>query len=581
MDLVVKSDGAPPVWTHFLLTSLQMKVKVTDTANETKEVPLAKAVNEFRWVMPNNTHEFDLIIEAAFAFEGRSYPLLRIVQRFGVDKDTNTGAIVGLKTLRWQKMSPDQTAGLAKGSPQVHPLLSVAAAQAMVTLKIAFVDITNLFLDMHGNTPWFRALELLKRTPRTIRVLASLRGHPLVWYVVIPQSVVALQELKPVVLYYPADYGGIAYDNTLAGLKSTAHDTSVDRVQCGGETLVSFLAKPLSDDDYDAGLDKFVEMRDKFKKRQGRNPPAFHHYREVLSYHASGNTLVPDYWDVPFGFETAIAEHKRILLIPQINGGQGGVAIQAGLKELVASALTMIYTQGNHLTCDTITIGKLILACYSQSGGNVFTAASKNATDLQAIVCLEPQYMNAHLKGEDKTLLLGKKVIPLLISQGVKVAIVGRHKDGWETKYLPERVAINDLIVFPDDPNYFLLNYPDAKKPYDPNASPILARRYSRLLKNKADTVAKGLVGGTFGDRDPDSALAEEKVEKIIEKHRAAAMNDETLVKTVFTASYNADTSGGYYTHNFIIASGQEMDGASIRTFFNQVLKEIDKPPRP
>ena len=575
MDLIVKSEGTTPVWNHFLLTGMQVRVKVTDNANRISDVSVPKSANEFRWAIPDTTTAFDLIIEAALTFEGRNYQLLRIIQTFGTE--TSEGHISRLMTMRWQKMSPEQTAGLAKGSPQLHPLLQFSPNDATVTLSLAFVDITKLFLDIHFDTPWFQALELLKGTARTIRVLASLRGHPLIWYVVIPQSAAAEAELKPVLLYYPADYGGIAYENNLAGIKSVAHNTSVGNIQCGGETLVSFLTKSLSDEECDAKLDKFVEMRNKFKRRQGRNPPPLHHYREVLSYHVSGGSLVPDYWDVPFGFETAISENKRILLIPQINGGQGGVAINAGLKDLIASALLMIYAQGTTLTYETVTVGKPILVCYSQSGGNAFTAASRNAADLQGLACFEPQYMNKHLQGEDKSLLLGKDVIPVLVRQGVKVKVVGRHKDGWEHKYLPEGVPDSDRLALPDDAHYSLLNYPDPSKSYDPNASPVLARRYSRLLKNKSDRVIQGLISGALGDVDTESAAAEEQVEKIIDKHRAAGLTDERLVKTVFVGSYNVDDSGGYFTHNFIIASGQEMrpDGSAIRTFFNQVLASI------
>lgn len=576
MDLIIRSEGSSaPVWNHFLLTDLQVKVRVIGNANQVTEGSMAKSGSEFRWPIPETAVMLDLVIEAVFRFEGRTYPLLRIIQTFAME--TSDGHITRLMPLRWQKVSPDATVGLAKGSPQLHPLLRLTPNEGVITLNLAFVDITKLFLDIHGDTPWHRALELLKGTERSIRVLALLRGHPLIWYVVIPQSVAQEQELRPVVLYYPADYGGISYDYSLSGIKSPSHSTSVGNIQSGGETLVSFLTKPLSDEAYDAKLEAFIAIRERFKRRQGRNPPRLHHYREVLSYHASGDTLVPDYWNVPFGFEAAISEHKKILLIPQINGADGGVAIQAGLKDLIASALLMIYAQGNILVYSTVSIAKLILVCYSQSGGNVFTAASRNSAGIKALVCLEPQYMNKHLKGEDKSLLLGKDVIPSLLRQGVKVAIVGRHKDGWEHKYLPERVNAADLVVLPDDSHYFLLNYPEQSKAYDPGSSPVLVRRYSRLLKNKSDPVIKGLLSGTIGDFDTESALAEERVEQLIEKYRRAGLNDERLVKSVFVGSYNVDDSGGYFTHNFIIASGQEMmpDGAAIRTFFNLALARI------
>jgi hypothetical protein len=577
MDLTVKSEtGAAPVWNHFLLTGLEVRVRITDSTNHISEQSVPKSGSEFRWTVPDTTVAFDLVIQAALRFEGRDYKLLRIVQTFATE--VSGGHVTRLMPLRWQKMTPDQTTGLAKGSPPLHPLLRVSPnLPVVVTLALAFVDITSLFLDVHGDTPWYRTLELLRGTARTLRVLASLRGQPLIWYVVIPQAAAAIPELKPMLLYYAADYGGIDYADSLAGIKSPNHNTSVGDVQCGGETLVSFLTKPISDDEYDAKLDAFVAMRERFEKRQGRNPPPLQHFRSILSYHTVNATLVPDYWNVPFGFEAVIAEHKKILLIPQINGGNGGIAIKEGLKDLIASALSLIYAQGNALSYETMTVANPILVCYSQSGGNAFTAANRNVANLQGLVCFEPQYMNKHLDGEDKSLLLGKKVIPVLLAQSIKVAIIGRHKDGWEQTYLPERVNAGEMIVLPDDAHYFLLKYPEPSKPYDPNASPVLARRYSRLLKNKADRVIKGLISGALGDVDTKSAVVEERVEKVIDKYRADGLDDQRLIKAVFVSSYNVDGRGGWFTHNFIISSGQEMmaDGTTIRTFFNQVLAGI------
>lgn len=124
--------------------------------------------------------------------------------------------------------------------------------------------------------------------------------------------------------------------------------------------------------------------------------------------------------------------------------------------------------------------------------------------------------MNAYLKGEDKSLILGKEVIPLLLRDGRKIAIIGRRKHGWETKYLPFGVKPDSLILLPDDANYFLLDYPDPSKPYDPYRSSVLARRYSRLLKGKDDPVLDIILGSEGSDIDIDSVKQELKIEDII-----------------------------------------------------------------
>jgi hypothetical protein len=396
--------------------------------------------------------------------------------------------------------------------------------------------------------------------------------------VVIPDSVANQSDLQPNLLYFPADYGGISYvADRIEGITTPNHNTSIGKIQCGGETLFSFLTNPVSDEQYNANLQSYLSLTKRFEKRAGRNPPPLHHFREVLSYHITGGNLVPDFWDVPFGFEQALSDKRQILFIPQVNNGDAGIAIRDHLKDLVKSAIFLIYSQGNTLTQETISVNNLILTCYSQSGGNVFTAAGRNPSDIKALICFEPQYMNRYLDREDKSLMLGKDVIPLLIRQGIKVVIAGRHKQGWEGKYLPIRFDPAQLILLPDDAHYAILDYPDSSKPYDPNASPVLARRYSRLLKNTADPVISAMLSAESGAIDFASAEEEAKIEEIIGKYRKAGFTDEKMIKTVFTSNYNIDVSGGFYTHNLIVSSGQDLNanGSSILRYFNQALNLI------
>jgi hypothetical protein len=164
-----------------------------------------------------------------------------------------------------------------------------------------------------------------------------------------------------------------------------------------------------------------------------------------------------------------------------------------------------------------------------------------------------------------------------LIKQGSKVAVVGRHKQGWEAKYLPLRLDPAQLILLPDDAHYSILDYPNGSKPFDPNASHVWARRYSRLLKNTADPVINAMLSQESGTIDFASATEEARIEEVIAKYRKAGFNDEKMIKTVFTSNYNVDDSGGYYTHNFIVSSGQALagDGSSVFRFFHQALSLI------
>ena len=332
-----------------------------------------------------------------------------------------------------------------------------------------------------------------------------------------------------------------------------------------------FLTNPIADSDYEDKLERYLQLTKRFEKRAGDSLPPLHHFREVLAYYPSGGTLRPGFWDVPFGFEQALTDRKQILVIPQLNGGQGGIAILAGLKALVQNAVWLIYSQGNTLTYDTLLpVKQLILTCYSESGGNAFTASSKNLADIRALICFEAQYMNQALKKENKNLTLGKQVIPLLLKQSSKVAILGRHKQGWESKYMPQQVDPSGLILLPDEANYGLLEYPP--RAYD-STSLILKRRYSRLLKNAGDPIINKMLTQETGVIDYASAISEAKVDEIIGKFRKMGFTDEKLIKTVFTANFNVDDHGGFFTHNIAISSGQELPDEDLSLSFDILIR--------
>ncbi|PFP69927.1 hypothetical protein COK07_29460 [Bacillus thuringiensis] len=584
MEVVVNSQNTTAlIWDHFLLKETEVKINKYTISGPPVSEMMHKTRNGFRLEIEDSIVAIDVSLSTIFRHNGKEYPILKIIQRFNVKKDGMRA--IGLVPTQWQKISPNQVKGISKLSSQAHPLLRVEGG--VVTVAIEFVDITQLFFDIHGDTPWFSALELLKGTRRTVRVLAALQGHPFIWYVVIPDSVAANKELQPHLLYYPVDYGGISYpSDKVEGITTPIHNTTIGDIQCSGEMLFMFLTKPITDSNYDTNLEKYLALKDLYKNRKGKKLPPLHHFREVLSYNPEQKKLFPNIWEIPFGFEQAVYEKQQILLIPQLNNGDGGIAIKKNLFKLVENAIFFLYTQSSTLTYETVSVQKLILTCYSQSGGNVFTATSRNLSDIKAILCFEAQYMNRYLKGvdkngrkweEDKNLSLGKDVIPNLLRQGGKVAIIGRRKEQWRNKYLPDRIATADLILLPDDKHSFILDYPNPSTPYDPSASPVLVRRYSRLLKHKTDPIINKILTQESGVIDYKSAEREARVEEIIDKLRKEGHNDENIIKTVFTPELNQEAPGGYYTHNFIISSGQELtpDGQSVLKFFHQALNFI------
>ena len=74
---------------------------------------------------------------------------------------------------------------------------------------------------------------------------------------------------------------------------------------------------------------------------------------------------------------------------------------------------------------------------------------------------------------------------------------------------------------------------------------------------------------------DLPSVQQELKVEAIVADLRKRGLTDEQLIKNVFTPEFNADTSGGYFTHNFIVASGQPGSGGETVRFFQLALAKI------
>ncbi len=574
MDLhIVNANARVPLWTHFLISTWEIKLLERPSSGQPSVASsLQRQPDGYTATLNDATATVSLDLTASATRDGRSFALLRIRQDLAVERPPDAEA--RLRPISWVKGRPDDALGLRKAVPQLHPLLGVTGTA--VSLDVRFLDITDLYMAIHGTAPWFQVLNPLRGTERAVRVMAALEGHPLVWYVVVPQTVAGLAEIKSTVMVMPADYGAISYEYSLRGLQAPAHGISAGNVQSGAEILTRVLTEPISDDRYKQLLPGYVALRRSFKGPKDNLPPALHHFRSVITYTPTQGMLQPEYWDVPFGFERAISDEKTVLLLPLMNGGEGGILIQPELAGRIANVVQNIYSQGTTLFYERISVASPTLAAYSQSGGNVFTACSTNVDGIRGVLLVEPQYMNDHLRGEDRSLRLGKDVIPLLLRRRVKVISVGRRKGGWASKYLPAGNA-GGLSVLPDDANYDqLLTYP-LLAPLA-SAHPLIQYRYSRLTRNTADVAVSTILGSEDpATVDQPTIDIELKVVDAVEKDKKGGLTDEQIVRTVFAFQYNQDTSGGYFTHNFGMAGGQSFDSAKLtyRTFFHDALAII------
>ncbi|MFM9608338.1 hypothetical protein [Streptomyces niveiscabiei] len=568
---VVNARPAVPLWTHFLLKKWTATVETrAQGAGAGRPVPVPVGPSGFTADLAPGTAWLRLVIDASVDVDRTTYPMLRIQQEFTVTPDG------GLVPLGWRKGPAYDPLGRPKGIPALHPLLKVTGTT--VGLDVRFVDITDLYNALHGRSAWAQVMNLLRGTDRTIRALASLGGHPLVWYAVLPASTYRLPRIKPAVMIMPADYGAISYDNSLTGLRSSLHGVSVvtpdNNLQSGLEILARLLTEPLTDDRYEKLLAPYIDVRKTFRGDPAALPGPLHHFRGVLSY-LPDKDPVPQYWDVPLGFERAIHDEQYVLLVPLMNGGDGGVLLQRGLADLTAGAVRTVYTHGTALDADTLAVDKPVLMAYSQSGGNAFTSAGNNLKDTGGLVLFETVYTNEPPRdAPNSRLLLGKDVIPKLLKENVKVVVIGRWRER-PRSYLPDGKLLPGITVLPDAANYHLLDYPLPADGRLASAHPVVALRYSRLVDGKHDKALDLILGSDDPAHvDPATAQNEAAVEASIAAYRKAGLSDEAIVRRVFSMEYLPDRRGAYYPHNLILAGGQHLDPGTktYRGFIQEAL---------
>lgn len=575
MDLIVTNHNTGiPLFSHFLLSEwmLSIEERTAQGSTPTRTQVGSPSAQGWRVTLAEATTFVRLAVTGSFVNGTQRKTLVLIQQDLTVDRTRGIFEVKG-----WKKGPVSDPIGMQKIRPLLHPLL--VEIPGGVGINLHFVDITDLFLDWHGSSYWWRALNLLRRRSQKICVLASLGGHPLIWYVVVPDVCAPLATQKPVVMVMPADYGAIYYGNSLQGAKTAAQGKSYNNSQSGLEVLLRLLLEPVNDDRYRRLLPAYVKLRGSFVRNGPNIPPPLHHFRSVLTYKPTGGPPHPEYWDTPCGLERAMEDQQSLLFLPVMNGGEGGVLIKQGLHGRVSNAVHVIYTQTHHLHYDSIDVARPVLMAFSQSGGNVFTAADHNEDGIRGLVLLEPNYMNAYVKGEDRTLTLGRKVISRLLKRKVKVVVCGRHVER-PFKYLPGGKT-DGIHTLPEQAEYHVLAYPLPVAGTIKSLHPLVDHRYARLLHPGKDVAVKEILESSdLSIFEFDASESEVKIANWIASQRKAGATDVMLVQTVFHGGYEKDEDGAYYPHSLVLTGGQAFDvrTATYRTFLHESLRIIDGP---
>jgi hypothetical protein len=568
---------------HFLLKNFGLTCRVASSTGE-HALPVQHIGNGFTIAISDRLAGWlDLRLDVRFLLDGKVWVLDKVRQILVVPPSTQPT----LTPVRWYKEASLTKDGKPINIPPLHPHLTIKGTT--LTFAPRFLDITDLFMDIHGKTPWFRTLEIVKTTDFSLRVLAFLRGRPLIWYIVAPKSAQDVTRVAPHVSFWAADYGGIDYPhNTEQGITTHNHSISVDAPnqieQCGGNTLCSYLLSPLTHQEYLQKVAAWTAAQALFEdaRRSPKDdlPPELHWMLTTLGFKANANDIWPKNWSLPFGFERTIAGTNRVLVFPQVHKGDAGWAASPGLRGLIDAALTTVASQVDMFSGTTVAAEPLILSGYSESGGNLFRAAEANRDDLRAIIGIEPQYMNEYLKGENTDHPLGRGVIPRLLQKRVKVVIIARRAEAWQrNKYLPRNVPISALTLLPSDQHLGVVAYPP-----DP-AHPFQKHRLSRLLDPANHATRVFILGDGRKVLPPRVPGLEMLVDGRIDELRRKEQTDAKAIDKVFLDVLNNDSGGGSYTHNFMISGGEDpapfesngqlKPGRRPKTFVQQALDLI------
>jgi hypothetical protein len=552
--------GVAKISEHFLVQERSLKVTAA-VRGVKKALPVGDQVEGFTFdLLERKTSELELELELFLPHGGVRHRTLRIIQAFGVTP--TAGGDFALLPKGWIFAPPTGVRRLHtvtnRPTPQLHPLLTIDASSRTVLVNALMVDITEFWLAVHGRAAQYtRWRDFVDPARVRLRVLAHLGGHPFVWFVVVPRHLLFQNLVSPHVFHLPADFGDIEYEGTtLAGLTSTAHQSAPP---------LWYLQAPIED----------VQVA-------ARTTPAGR-YRGV--YHVSQPTGEPPtlrHSEITAGLSKALADSgaQQVLFIPQRSTKAGHAhAVTRHVSNIVESALNVLWTNQEFLSQNfdrPLTVGKLVLSGFSDSGISLWSSAWTNADLVKGIIAVEPQWMASTKQGVDRSGVnkSGLDVIQKLFDDADKkqqpaptVCIIGRYK---ATQYqLPLPAAhLARVAFFPSaadyDKTWVYPPAPAANNPWNTyRAHRLLYPTEDPLMRVEELAILQGLlVTGTT----PARTLA-----------------------LIFPAAVNQDdTTGHFFSHLFAMTGGQELAlpprdsrnsyygvPVTYKTFFQEALERI------
>ncbi|HYP90176.1 MAG TPA: hypothetical protein VEQ59_18525 [Polyangiaceae bacterium] len=516
---------------------------------------------------------FELIVP--FEAVGKTFELLHIVQQFtATPGPANSDFVVDYRFTPFAWVHTG-TRKARTANLNTHPLLDLSKLnQNQILINALVLDLTELWDHLHQKNKVYAGYkDLTEPSKVTFKVFAHLGGNAFIYYCVVPSYVAESSKVSPHIFYSPSDYAEVQNLRNerpyLLGNQTQFEGKDDSSSASNGATLLlGYLLPPVDDV-------RIPTLNPKSRSKAEMIDAVNERRRNVVNFEfadATKKRIEPQYWNIGAGFERAFyalgeIRPQQILLMPQVHVTDRGVAkgneSQRHVNNVTSAIFHILQTHGGLLAAkddELVVKDKLILSAYSESGWDLWESSANNLDEVKAIIGIEPNSVNPR----------GAAIIPKLLAKKVKVYIIGRHQ-GFNDHYRPKIAKpLQDQIRFlPDEPRK-VLAYPP-----DPDLNDFVKYRVARMQDQNLD---------------PRLLPKEKEVLQDLAK-RKRPITGKAAIAAIMTENHNSDKlSDGeltsiFYTHNFALTGGQEMqlDDAvrfydkpvKYRTFFQQAVEEI------
>jgi len=557
------------IYRHFLLRDAEVKCVAIDKKSKEHALAVTKAKDGSTFTFKLEQADFSRLefrFQASVRAGTTPFFIIKIIQTFELKHlPPDAGTDYELLPHIWK--FEDLRSSLATANhPGAHPLLQYDDKTKLISLECTVLDVTHYWLFLRKDNPNYLAMVTLMPPKDKVgfRILANLGGIPFIWHVVFPKDISNQGSVNPHIYFSPADNAEekradktdeeYFFDARFADGKTERSSGQLSDVT-DGKYLLNYLAGPA------------------IESKVSTNTNFYRWYRNVNKAIPDGNGLSPNFWQIPLGFAKALAESskKQLLLMPQRheNGGNGLAATPA-LNEIVGAAVRLLRSNGEVLGQNfnaPFSIGKYIFSAYSDSGQTIWAACQHEAllANLKGVLLVEPMGM------ADK----GNKVLENLLRRKIQVHYAGRWR-GTTKDIVPAptaQFAVNladkklqaQIRFYPSEANYAKTwAYP----PKPAAGQPFIKFRNHRFVDLNSDTLM--------------ASLEKQGLEKLSKDKN---VKGEDLLKELFQARFNNDSSGNYYSHNFAIGGGQIFNLAAgafygkdniYKTFFHEALEALE-----